>query len=436
MADIISYTSLFERLKVLIKYFNILEARQSSTGSANYPLPYIKNQIIDPFETLGLTNELATLESDFTAATNAIESLKLSVLSWFEAALAGIASELGVYNDISPAAVLTALADAMQRDAETVNAREMIVNTNDIGPDGTIKAHVSNTGAGKLVYTFVRPGLSPSEIANAEVLQCICTSATTLKQEVFQLSGEKKNSRVSHLGRGSGLGSTVTSLGASITNNSFESWTSNAADNWTAVLGAWNTEIVQDTSKYEGTYCVKTAYSEGDWKITHALPITLQPYTIYAIGLWAKKNTGATGTLRFGLSNGSAVDAFVAGCVKSVDVSALGTTYEFQFLAFKTPAVVDSSWTIGISSATPGGADFFFDLIQFGAMTAFNEMYFAIFSGSTGFGLNDKFGFGSDNVGFEIVENYPGVIQEFLGRCFSKQLPSATGGAETISDPS
>jgi len=152
------------------------------------------------------------------------------------------------------------------------------------------------------------------------------------------------------------------------------------------------------------------------------------------MGLWVKKAASATGTLRFGISNGDAVDAFVSGCVKSIDVTLLTTSYVFKFIAFKTPAAVSQSWTLGISSDTPGTADFLFDLCQFGVMTMFNNMYFAVCSGDTGFGVNDKFGFGSDNTGFEVVESINGIIQKFIGRCFGTQLPSTTG-VETITDP-
>lgn len=433
MADIIVYANLFDRLKVLIKYFNILEARQVNTGSGDLPLPYIKNQILVPYEAQDITSELQAFESDFTVSINTIENLKLAIISWFELALRGIAQELGEYS-ITPTDILGALVEAMTHDSQTLKARELILNTSDVDTDGTIIPHTANLGTGKLVYSFVRPGLSPSEIANAEVLSCICTSSITAKQEFFQLSGEGSHSRSSHLGQGSGLGSVLTALGESIDNGDFEDWTANAADDWTATVGAWNTEVVQDSGKYEGTYCVKTAFAQGDWKITTPLPITLLPNTMYVMGMWVKKVTSATGTLRFGISNGDAVDAFVTGCVKSVVVADLTTSYAFQFIAFKTPAAVNSAWTLGISSDTPTVADFLFDLCQFGVMGVFNNIYFAICSGDTGFGLNDKFGFGSDNTGFEVVESVNGVIQKFIGRCFDTQLPSTTG-AETIADP-
>jgi len=436
MADIINYSNLFGRLKVLIKYFNILEARQVSTGASNLPLPYIKNQILVPYETQDITSELQTMEADFANQVSNLETLKLAIIGWFEVALRGVAQELGEYS-ITPVDILGALADAMTHDSQTLNARELALHASDIATDGTIVPHTLNNGTGKLVYSFVRPGLSISEIANAEVLQCICIASTTLKQEQFQLSGEQSHSRANHLGQGSGLGPALITLGESITNGDFEDWTADAADNWTATVGAWGTEILQDTDELEGTYCVKTDQSEGDWKITPPVPITLLPDTMYVMGLWAKKAAGATGTLRFGISNGDAVDAFVSGCFKTVTIlTDLTTSYTFQYLAFKTPAAVDSTWTLGISSDTPGTADVLFDLCQFGAMTLFNDMYFAACAGGTGFGVNDKFGFGSDNAGFEVVESLPGIIQEFIGRCFDTQLPSATGDGETIEDPS
>ena len=95
MADIINYSNLFDRLKVLIKYFNILEARQIDTGASNLPLPYIKNQILVPYETQDITSELQTMEADFANQVNNLETLKLAIISWFEVALRGVAQELG-----------------------------------------------------------------------------------------------------------------------------------------------------------------------------------------------------------------------------------------------------------------------------------------------------------------------------------------------------
>ncbi len=433
MAAIINYSNLFARLRVLVKYFNSLEVRQVSTGASELPLPYIKNQILSPYETQDLTSELQTLEADFATQMGTLGALKLAIISWFEAALKGIAQDLGIYSTVS-VDVLSALADAMVHDSQTLKARELIIHASDVAADGTIEPHTNNIGTGKLIYTFVRPGLSPSEIANAEVLQCQCILSTTAKQEIFRLSGEPSHSRESYLGQGSGLGSNLIALGAGVDNGNFEDWTASAADNWTATVGVWDTEIAQDADEYEGVSAVKTVFAEGDWKITTPVPLALFPNTLYVIGLWVKKETSATGTLRFGLSNGDAVDAFVSGCVKSIAVATLTTTYTFQHLAFKTPAAVDSTWTLGISSDTPGTADFLFDLCQFGAMTLFNNLHFAICSGAVGFGIGDKFGFGSDNSGFEVAESINGVIQKFIGRCFDTQLPSTTG-AETITDP-
>jgi len=434
---VITYADLFDRLKVLIHYFNELEARQVSESSTNLPLPYIKNQILVPFESQDKTQELNTIEQDFANAILAEGSLKLSIITWAENILSSVASALGVHTPTATE-ILSALADAMVRDSQTINARELEISASDIATDGTIEPHSLNTGTGKLAYTFLRPGLSPSETADAQTIQCKCISSVSPQQELFQLSGAPNNSRDSHLGQGSGLGPTMVALGASVSNGDFEDWTGAplVADNWTATVGAWGTEISQEVSTvFEGTYSVVTDYVEGDWKITTPLPITLQPDTVYAIVLAIRKVASATGTLRFGLSNGTAVAAYVAGCVKSVSVAALTTDYAIQYLCFKTPAVVSAAWTLGISMDTPGVANIFFDLLQFGIMTVFNDMRFCIFSGATGFGLGDRFGQGSESVGFSIIEAQPGIVQKFIGRCFDTQLPSATGAAETIADP-
>ncbi len=432
MANIISYSNLFGRLKLLIKYFNVLETLQTDTGADN--LPFIKNTILAPYESQDLTEELLTLEADFSASIANVGTLKLAIIGYFEIALRSIAQELGVHST-ALADILLVLSDAMTHDSQTLKARELIIHASDVDTDLTIKPHTSNTGNGSLLYTLTTL-LGTSEIANAEVLQCRCLSSTTLKQESFQLSGEPNHGRESHLGQGSGLGPMLTSLGLSIDNGSFEDWTASPiADEWTATVGAWGLEISQESSViYEGASAVKTAYAQGDWKITTPMPITLLPDTMYVMSLMARKVASATGTLRFGISTGSAKDAFKSGCFSSVSIATLTTSYTLQFIAFKTPMAVDATWTLGISVDTPAVADIYFDLVQFGAMSLFNNIYFAICSGSTGFGIDDKFGFGSDNAGFEVAESVNGIIQKFIGRCFDTQLPSTTG-AETISDP-
>ena len=84
MADIIVYANLFDRLRELIRYFYELETRLVSTGAGG--LPYIKNEILTKYEDLGLTSELQTMEADFSVSINAIETLKLAIIGWFETA--------------------------------------------------------------------------------------------------------------------------------------------------------------------------------------------------------------------------------------------------------------------------------------------------------------------------------------------------------------
>lgn len=432
---VISYSNLFDRLNVLIKYFNFIETRQTSESSTNYPLPYIKNQIIAPFNTQSKTQEISTIESDFTNAIVAQNTLKVAILTWFETILRNNADALGISSTI-PTEILEGLAAAMLRDSQSIVPRVMILNASDVASPNVVVPHASNVGTGSLLYTFEGPGLSPCEISHVETLRCRCTAAsrsTAQGQEMFRLSGTPKQSRESYLPQGSGNGPTLYALGTSIPNGNFEAWTGDAADYWTAVVGAWGTEILESASSYESDAAVITAFAEGDWKITTPIPIALAPNTTYAMALYAKKAAGATGTLRFGLSNGNTVSAFVASCVASVDVTALTTDYTLQHLIFTTPSAIDSSWTLAISMDTPGTADIYFDFVQFGQMTRFNGLAFAIIAGVTPFGIGDCFGQGSDSVGFSVEEDSNGIIQKFIGRCFGVQLPSDS--SNTISDP-
>lgn len=435
MADIINYNNLFDRIRILVKYFNELETRQTSVAAGNLPLSYIKNQVVTVFEDQGETDQIATLEAEFDAAITNLNELKLAHLTWFEKMLEQLAVDLGEYAITIPEAILTRLADAMTKDSETVNARETSIDTNDVDTDDTIKAHTDNKGDGKLVYTFAQAGLTPNEISHTEFMHCECISVPAIGQEIFQLSGAQSNSRESHLGQGSGRGPTIMSLGESITNGDFDDWTVLVADNWTAISGTWGTDMLkEDTEVLRGSYSLESVHTQT-WQIVHALPVTLLPNGLYLFGLWLKATAGTvTGELIASIVDAAGDDV---GLDKlTLDLADLvADTWEFKYVVIPMPGSVDSTWKLSLEITSQGEELLWIDAVQFGPMTVCNGIHFGLCSGGVDFGLDDKFGYGGDHVGFQVKVDQVGVLQKFFGRCFGVQLPSATGAAETQADP-
>jgi hypothetical protein len=74
------------------------------------------------------------------------------------------------------------------------------------------------------------------------------------------------------------------------------------------------------------------------------------------------------------------------------DLEASDTWY-FKFFTFKAPPNATSTWRLSIRTDSQATASVFLDNLQFGEMDAFNDMHFALFSGSVAFSVGDRFAF-------------------------------------------
>lgn len=438
---VLNYSNIFARLEPLVLYFNILETRQTSILATDYPIPYIRNEIEGPFASQDMLEELTNFASTFTTHLTSIDTLKSALITWAE----NIMRTVGVALDeqsTNVEAVVQRLGVAMAKDSYYVTSRDLQINSNDLeagdASDGTIVPHTDNTGTGVLVFSFTNEDGVDSQLPEAEIISIECVAAVTLGSEIFQVNGSMNNGDISYLGTGSGSGPSLVSLGNSLTDNYFETWsgTPKVLDNWSLDAGAWGTDCEQDTDAYKGSYCIELNAAGSNIKLTQAFTSKLKTKTPYLVGVWAKKAAGATGHVYLEVAdvNGTAVSGYTA---LDIDVATdLTTSYTFHWAVILTSGSTGTDWLLQIRTDTIAVADVFIDYIQFGEMIKHNNIYWALASGSVDWHVGDKFGFGSDWTGIkvEVGGGNDGVWQRFFGRVWGKQLPSS--GASLIAEPS
>ena len=451
-----TYDKTFNRLKQLIKYFYILETRQTGLTATNYPLLYIRNEIITPFDTDSLTELIANLDIKIQSQIDAYSALKYYLIQAAEAVLLDLAPYLGVTN-ATVLKCIDALILAMLKDSKTVANNTLTIASGEresnyeytdqySNESGTIAPNttpIANTGDGRLVYTFAQPGVLKAfakELAKAEVMNCICTTAGTDHSEIFTLYGEAERQIQSAIAGGSGQGPTLTVAGNTISNGDMQTWASTplALTGWD-ITGTWATDVSREASViHEDTYSAKLI-NVGKALISPAL--TLTPDSIYCVGFWARvAEDSAAGNLYVEVIDLDDSNAQIWTEEVSLDTSETGeitTSFAFYYFTFITPHKINENPALSFrTNAATQTAVLYLDMIQITKMVEHNGINFAAFASTTPFGIGDKFGFGGDDIGFAVSESEAGQNQKFFARCWNKQLPSLTDESETQADAS
>ncbi len=291
---------------------------------------------------------------------------------------------------------------------------------------------VANTGTGKVVVSVKRPDARDNEYVYAETIELVCDSdvgdGVTARSEGFLWRGEKPaNDSLSwDWPLGSGCSGSITStdseLDASqnlLTNSDFGTFTvTDTPDNFVIAAGAATTNILKETS-----IVARTGKDSG-------------------AGLIA-------GTIRFALVD-SAHTVLTDDAGNSLSLSVLFSTttasYVAQTAVFVTPKTIDPTGTYKLeikattdptSTESMYIADLaFMEMVPlYGAQTL--GPYIAVFSGPVNWIKKDR-------VNVAVANNYAGDFQQMFWRCFHPetfgsptgpmQLPSDTGGTETIND--
>lgn len=162
--------------------------------------------------------------------------------------------------------------------------------------------------------------------------------------------------------------------------------------------------------------------------------VSLLPNTVYCFGVMLRKIAATTGIVRFRLVNPDHTlisdDAGTANSV-SVDISTLTTSFAATTAFWRTPETVlaGSKLEIALTTAINAAKVLYIDnLLLWGAIAVENSGLFL------GLYPIEQADLGNDEYEVVVANNLAGRIQTMFGRHFNSQLPSATGGSETIVD--
>ena len=337
----------------------------------------------------------------------------------------------------------------------------------------TVAALASNTGTASVAASVVRPDGRSNELVFPENLEIVCASGegqgATARSETCSLRGERSasDSLSYDWPGGSGTSSTLAAIDSSLDgsgnmlyNSDFESFTTtNQPDYWgTPLVGTGGTDIFEEGTvvlrtgkalKLTGTgggplSSIAQSFAQASVAVgTSGNPSTLKPTTVYAVNFWARKSAGvAAGVIQCRLLDSSNVQTTDdAGTNNSFTVahgalsSSVWTAVQGFFRTGKTVTPTTAyKLNVRLSTALTNGESFYIDdLAMVEATLAYTGGPFvAIFAGATNLIANDKFT-------VAIANNRAGSFQEWFDRCFNMkslalQLPSDTGGAETIVD--
>lgn len=335
-----------------------------------------------------------------------------------------------------------------------------------------VSANSGNTGTGKLVVSVVRPDGRNHELCLAETLEAICQTdgqvSGTAGSETFLLRGEPAitDSLAHNWPGGSAASVNLTSIDATLdnsgnllTNSCFDifnvnSGNANLPDNWVlGSAGTLGTDIFAEASviygttgkalKFTGTGSNPLSEISQTFDDAGGTLATLVPNGVYAVNFFAKDSgAGLTaGVVAVSLVDGSGTvindDAGTANTVSFAYSDTTGTYAAFNGY-FRLPKVLPSiiKLRIKVTTALTSGESVYIDHLALAAATDIygqgNGPYACLFSGSTNWIVDDK-------ITVAVSNTRTGGMQEWFNRLFDMralglQLPSDTGGAETIAD--
>lgn len=315
------------------------------------------------------------------------------------------------------------------------------------------------TGAG--VVSVLRPDGRANEHVYAEVLDLVCDvdgqSGGTARSESFTVKGEPaKDALAFDWPGGSGSSTTLTVVDADIdagtnllTNGNFEDQTSNLPDNWALLVGTAGTTLLTETTTVNRTGKSVEFVGDGGGTLTSiaqtfdsatGTTAELKPNTVYQWCIFIRKSAGlAAGSMNIRLLDSSNTvisdDAATANSATLAHGS-ITTSFAAWTGTFVTPKDLPTTVKVGIrvSVALTSGESVFVDDFTFTEATQLytGGPYVSLHAGATDFIAGDKFA-------LTVANNYAGEFQQFFQRCFDMlslglQLPSDTGGTETIAD--
>ena len=321
-----------------------------------------------------------------------------------------------------------------------------------------------NIGNGKLAYlnsasifsTASKVGSWPNirgELLVARCVQDAQDSAVLPGTEIFRVLGTAAYPNLDYrFPAGSGTDMMLSSATAAVdagargqnilTNSDLEDWTSNVPNQWSVVSGTAGTEFLQETTtKWRGSSGMKLAVTGSTFNIRQRINSvdgtvgTLMPDRPYVLAFAAKKDSGATGTIRISLKDASGT--IIDGTAWKIDqsIASLSTTMGLVTLERRTPKnlVTPVYLHVETTSAVATAAAYIDEIILAEMIPVYpGGPALSIIAGSNNWLADDW-------IGRKWTNNAEGAFATAFDRLFDMahrglSLPADYSGTETISD--
>ena len=441
----ITYSDLFDSLGKLIKNYNTAKTDADALDAASLGILEAFQAEDQDLAVDGLASAMNGWKSQYAGRRATLANYMLRRLQDRDSILAEIGAVTTNLDEVLSKFIVKMAADSQSVNASSVSLGSVTAGGSNAG-NGTIlttKVLDGVTSPGTVSGAFLRPqprykGLDTELCVPSETMRLICTQdsfqdRTNEGSEVFTWTGAPGVDLHGVGTEGSGQVGSVTSLHsyAYLSNTDFESFTSNVPDSWTRDAGVAGTNIYSEsTNKYHGTYGLRF---KGDGS-TASLQISQAPAsgTIvankrYAVTFRYKADaTIASGTFTVQFEG----TGYSAGSTEKVSIAAgsLATSWTLASFFVNMPANIPSDFKLVIKwTGTPTtNKNLYVDDLAFGPVSYGGGLGVVAVRGSTPTQRNDSWTF--------TVANTEGVVQKAFRRVFGVQLPSDSGGTETIAD--
>lgn len=343
----------------------------------------------------------------------------------------------------------------MDADSETIDGTTV--------SKGGLAVGASNNGNGVFLYLFDAPNILLGTTADwpnirTELLEARCVQdaqdgSIRSGSEVFEIRGQPGYDGLDYrFPAGSGTMTRIASTSASIdagprggnilTNSDFEDQTSNVPDQFTVSSGTAGTEFLTEASTvYRGSKAIKMAVTGSTFKIRQRLGIStgtlgrLTPDRPYMIAFAAKKDAGATGTIRVSVQDaaGNIIDS--GAFALSQTIASLTTSFQIVYTSLRSPRIIPTETYLVIETTVAVAvAAAYIDEVVLAEMTpiAAGGPAVGIIAGSTDWNADDNARYSFTNLGEGAFATAFDRLFDMYGKGLS--LPPNYLGTETISD--
>lgn len=434
MAGILNWTNVGNRWRAIIKIIvNVLAMQVSQANN----IKSLRENLLSVFTTEADRPTESIIFPTVEGGQEGIDGFKASLLTLMDTYLGQIAIELDLpETEIPVQDIIDRIIVEMLDDSETV-----LENT--VSASGA--ADTNNTGDGTLFVTVKDNEDLDNEFIIPEEITLKCTSDNaidnvTLGEEVFGISGEPLTSPFTHedgvnIKRGTGAGSNVSPATSTdsnkVLNGTFETFTvADTPDNWTPSTPAQIgvnifEEAAPSANVFHGDASLKLLDVAGSTTIelTQNIRDNIEGLLKYSMSVRVKSSGWTVGTLEI------IIDGTSFGTLTPISISSSYPASYTEYQAFfNTPDTLPEDIEIQIKlTGADAAAEIFIDDLAIQEVVYQNGVGFAMSRGAVDFVLNDRFV-------VTVLNDEAGNIQSWFGRYKGRKLPSATSGAETISD--